>query len=121
METDLPRDYDIVVYGATGFTGALVAEYLQTHHSEIRWAIAGRSLPKLASVKQQLGNAELPTIQADSGSAADMARLAGATKVIISTVGPYAQYGTKLLEACAAEGHPLLRPDGRATMDGRRL
>lgn len=104
MEADLPRDFDIVVYGATGFTGALVAEYLQTHHSEIRWAIAGRSPSKLESVKKQLGNAELPTIEADSGSAVDMAHLAGTAKVIISTVGPYAQHGTKLLEACAAEG-----------------
>ena len=104
MEADSLRDFDIVVYGATGFTGALVAEYLQTHHSEIRWAIAGRSPSKLESVKKQLGNAELPTIEADSDSAVDMARLAGTAKVIISTVGPYAQHGTKLLEACAAEG-----------------
>ncbi len=77
MEADSLRDFDIVVYGATGFTGALVAEYLQTHHSEIRWAIAGRSPSKLESVKKQLGNAELPTIEADSDSAVDRGGCAG--------------------------------------------
>ena len=104
MESETQREFDIVVYGATGFTGALVAEYLHEVHGDINWAIAGRSQTKLDAVKHRLGAPHLPSLVADSDSAEDMARLAAQSQVIISTVGPYARYGTTLLEACASEG-----------------
>ena len=104
MESETQREFDIVVYGATGFTGALVAEYLNDHHGDINWAIAGRSQTKLDAVKQRLAAPDIPTVVADSDSVEDMARLVAQSHVIISTVGPYARYGTTLLEACAAEG-----------------
>lgn len=104
VDSEAQRPFDIVIFGATGFTGVLVAEYLNDEYSDISWAIAGRSQSKLDAIKQQLGVTELPTIVADSDSAEDMTRLACQSRVIISTVGPYARYGTTLLEACAAEG-----------------
>ena len=76
MESETQREFDIVVYGATGFTGALVAEYLHEVHGDINWAIAGRSQTKLDAVKHRLGAPDLPTLVADSDSTEDMTRLA---------------------------------------------
>ena len=104
MNENTQRDFDIVVYGATGFTGALVAEYLHENHRALSWAIAGRSQTKLDELKSTINAPDLATIVADSSREDDMARLAAATKVIISTVGPYARFGTPLVEACAAQG-----------------
>ena len=104
MDSETRREFDIVVYGATGFTGALVAQYFHETHSDATWAIAGRSQNKLDAVKRRLAAPDLPTLVADSDSREDMTRLAAQSRVIISTVGPYARYGTTLLEACAAEG-----------------
>ena len=104
MSESTPRDFDIVVYGATGFTGALVAEYLHENQSELSWAIAGRSQTKLDDLKKTLNAPDLATLVADSSSTDDMRRLAASSRVIVSTVGPYARFGTPLVEACAAEG-----------------
>ena len=104
MNENTQRDFDIVVYGATGFTGALVAEYLHEHHRALSWAIAGRSQTKLDELKGTINAPDLATIVADSSREDDMARLAASAKVIISTVGPYARFGTPLVEACAAKG-----------------
>ena len=104
MSENTDRDFDIVVYGATGFTGALVAEYLHENHKELSWAIAGRSQIKLDEIKKAISAPDLATIVADSSRADDMRRLAAVSRVIISTVGPYARFGTPLIEACAAEG-----------------
>jgi short subunit dehydrogenase-like uncharacterized protein len=104
MVAEIDRDFDLVVYGATGFTGALVAEYLNNEHQEVNWAIAGRSQSKLDALKRQLKADHIATIVANSDDAEDMKRLASRTRVIISTVGPYARHGTLLLEACALEG-----------------
>jgi len=104
MSENTQRDFDIVVYGATGFTGALVAEYLHENQSGLSWAIAGRSQTKLDDLKRTLNAPDLATLVADSSSADDMRRLAASSRVIISTVGPYARFGTPLVEACAAEG-----------------
>ena len=104
MSENTDRDFDIVVYGATGFTGALVAEYLHENHKELSWAIAGRSQTKLDEIKKAISAPDLATIVADSSRADDMRRLAAVSRVIISTVGPYARFGTSLVEACAAEG-----------------
>jgi len=101
--------YDIVVWGASGFTGKLVAEYLSGRYGtdrDLRWAIAGRNQPKLESIRSGLGiDAEsLPIIVSDCFDIGAMRRLAGQTSVVLSTVGPYAKYGSALVEACAAIG-----------------
>ena len=97
---------DIVVYGATGFTGQLVAEYLASHYKgdkQLRWAMAGRSLAKLASVRDAIGApADTPLIVADAGDPASLNAMIDQTKSVISTVGPYQLYGSELVAACAA-------------------
>lgn len=103
------REFDIILFGATGFTGSLVAEYLLREYgtnSSLRWAIAGRSPAKLETIATNLGSGggEIPRLQADSTSPADMSALARKAKVICSTVGPYAKYGSHLLGACVENG-----------------
>ena len=109
--TDIEQDrnLDIVVYGATGFTGTLVAEYLLRQYGvgkDVRWAIAGRSASKLGDVKKQLGEsaADLETIVADSSDKDALASLAARTRVVMTTVGPYAIYGSALVAACVEAG-----------------
>ncbi|MGA5302557.1 saccharopine dehydrogenase family protein [Nucisporomicrobium flavum] len=98
------RAHDIVVYGATGFVGALVAEYLAGHAPEqTRIALAGRSAERLEGVRRRLG-VQWPVIVADASDEAALADLAAATRVVISTVGPYAKHGRALVHACAAAG-----------------
>lgn len=103
------REFDVVVYGATGFTGALVAEYLAERYGcngDVRWAIAGRSPDKLSALKDRLGDAGagLATIVADSSDGAALTELATRTRVVLTTVGPYALYGSKLVAACVTAG-----------------
>ena len=98
------RQYEIVLYGASGFTGKLVAEYLIAEHPQLRWAIAGRNQQKLEQVRRELGAPDLPIVIADSNDASQLSEMARQTRTLISTVGPYAQYGTPVLEACATEG-----------------
>jgi len=98
------REHDVVVFGATGFTGALTARYLaQQAKPGTRWAVAGRSRDKLARVLETIG-ADVPLVIADTTDAASMRALAASTKVVITTVGPYIAYGEPLVDACAAEG-----------------
>ncbi|QAU46725.1 saccharopine dehydrogenase family protein [Bradyrhizobium guangzhouense] len=100
--------FDIVVYGATGFTGQLVAEYLAAHYKndkQLKWAMAGRSLDKLKSVRDAIGApADTPLIVADASDAASLKAMAEQTKSVITTVGPYQLYGEELLAACVATG-----------------
>jgi short subunit dehydrogenase-like uncharacterized protein len=100
--------FDIVVYGATGFTGQLVAEYLAQHYSgkdDPKWAMAGRSLDKLASVRDAIGApADTALIEADAGDPASLNAMIGQTKSVVTTVGPYLLYGNELVAACAASG-----------------
>jgi len=98
------RQYEIILYGASGFTGELVAEYLGADHPDLRWAIAGRNQQKLEALRLRLGLPELPILIADSHNTEQLATLVRQTQTVISTVGPYAQYGTPLLETCAREG-----------------
>ena len=101
------REHDIVLFGATGFTGALTAEYLAKHgDGGTRWALAGRNRDKLESLRSRLGDAsrEVPILQADVNDAASVRRLAESARVVISTVGPYINYGEPLVAACAAAG-----------------
>jgi short subunit dehydrogenase-like uncharacterized protein len=104
--------FDIVVYGATGFTGQLVAEYLATHYrgdTQLQWAIAGRSLDKLASVRDAIGApAGIALIKADASDPASLKAMVDQTRSVISTVGPYQLYGSQLVAACAASGTDYL-------------
>ena len=100
--------FDIVVYGATGFTGQLVAEYLAAHYKgdrDLKWAMAGRSKEKLAAVRDAIGApADTPLIVADAGDPASLKAMVDQTKSVITTVGPYQLFGADLLAACAANG-----------------
>ncbi|WP_019055657.1 saccharopine dehydrogenase family protein [Streptomyces prunicolor] len=103
------RDCDIVVFGATGFTGRLAAEYLAEHLPPgARWAIAGRSARKLEAVRDGLGLPDLPILVADSADPAALAKVAASTRVLITTVGPYLKYGEALVKACAEAGTDYL-------------
>ncbi len=100
--------FDIIVYGATGFTGQLVAEYLAAQYrndKQLKWAMAGRSLDKLAHVRDAIGApADTPLIVADSSDAASLKAMIDRTRSIVTTVGPYLLHGNELLAACAASG-----------------
>jgi short subunit dehydrogenase-like uncharacterized protein len=101
------RELDVAVFGATGFTGRLVAGYLADHApAGLRVGLAGRSAPRLADVRAQLPQAASawPLLTADSADPASLAALARATRVVVSTVGPYRRQGLALVEACAAAG-----------------
>ena len=104
--------FDIVVYGATGFTGQLVAEYLAAHYTgkdDPKWAMAGRSKEKLAAVRDAIGApADTALIVADGGDPASLQAMVDQTKLVISTVGPYQLYGSDLVAACAASGTDYL-------------
>ncbi len=111
MPAEAPvRDHDIVVLGATGFTGELTAAYLAEHApAGLRWALAGRNQEKLAAVRTRLAKidptlSDLPLITADSSDEASLASLAASTKVVITTVGPYLEHGGPLVAACARAG-----------------
>ncbi len=107
------REFEVVVWGASGFTGRLVAEYLFEKYGAsngLRWAIGGRNPEKLETVKRELAGATgqdadaLPIIIGDSDDAGSLADLARRTRVVCTTVGPYAKYGSRLVEACASTG-----------------
>ncbi|MFF2085104.1 saccharopine dehydrogenase family protein [Nocardia sp. NPDC058176] len=101
------REFDLTLFGATGFVGKLTAEYLLTAAPEgARIALAGRSADKLAAVRAELGPAAAnwELVVADSTDQASLVALAERTKVVVTTVGPYLRYGLPLLGACAAAG-----------------
>lgn len=100
------RELDVVVFGATGFAGRLVAGHLARHGAGARIGLAGRSRDRLAAVRADLGPAaaQWPLLVADSADPGSLAALADATHVVATTVGPYAKYGLPLVEACARAG-----------------
>ena len=105
------KEYDFVVYGATGFTGKLVVEYLvekYSNDSEITWALAGRNLEKLHSVAESIGvppNLNSPVLlEVNSNDAESIENLVSKTKCVLTTVGPYQLYGDGLITACAKSG-----------------
>jgi short subunit dehydrogenase-like uncharacterized protein len=107
----MPKDFDIVIHGATGFTGRLVAEVMAQRYSNgsnaegIRWAMGGRSESKLAAVRDAIGApADTPLVVTDVHTPESLARLMQRTQLVLSTVGPYQLYGNELLAACAAGG-----------------
>src|SRR3712207_1683648 len=104
------RRFDVVVLGATGFTGQLTAAYLARNApAHCRWALAGRSAERLQGVRDRLtgfdpGRADLPLLVTAIGNAGSMRALAEASRVVITTVGPYLEYGEPVVAACAAAG-----------------
>jgi short subunit dehydrogenase-like uncharacterized protein len=104
--TATPREFDIVVYGATGFVGKLTAEYLARAGAHARIALAGRSAERLCAVRDTLGEAaqSWPVLVADASSPSTLDEMAARTQVVITTVGPYTRYGLPLVAACAAAG-----------------
>ncbi|MCX2931061.1 saccharopine dehydrogenase NADP-binding domain-containing protein [Mycobacterium sp. CVI_P3] len=104
--TAAQREFDIVVYGATGFVGKLTAEYLARKGGDVRVALAGRSPDKLLAVRETLGESaqSWPILTADAASPSSLNDMAARTRVVITTVGPYSRYGLPLVVACAAAG-----------------
>lgn len=106
------REFDLIVYGATGFTGRLIAEHLLGRYGvngEVRWAMAGRSAEKLAQVRSEIGAPDtLPLIVADADEAASLDAMVLRARAIVTTVGPYQLYGEPLVAACAAAGTDYL-------------
>jgi short subunit dehydrogenase-like uncharacterized protein len=102
------RPFDVVVWGATGFVGALIADYLKSNdgRGKVRWALAGRNRDKLEALKKQLGRkaADREILVADTADRAALDDLTGQARVILTTVGPYAKYGSELVAACARNG-----------------
>lgn len=102
------KPFDIVLWGASGFVGALIAEYLCARYGdgEIKWAMAGRNRAKLEALKAKLGKAasRIPVIVAATGDPESLKTMVAKAKVVLTTVGPYAKYGSALVEACARAG-----------------
>jgi saccharopine dehydrogenase (NAD+, L-glutamate forming) len=109
-----PRELDLVLFGATGFTGGLTADYLARHAPDgLRWGLAGRNQAKLEDVRRRLAEvdpalADLALLHADVEDADSLADVAGRARVVITTVGPYLTYGEPLVAACAAAGTDYL-------------
>ncbi|MGI5347822.1 saccharopine dehydrogenase family protein [Streptomyces sp. CA-250714] len=108
------REFDVVLFGATGFVGELTARYLAAHAPRTcRWALAGRSQQKLKDVRERLAAAhpdaaDVPLVTADADDSRSLAELAARSRVVASTVGPYLRYGTRLVAACAEAGTDYL-------------
>lgn len=101
------QKFDVIIWGATGFTGRLVAEYLLDKYGldgDLKWAIAGRNKEKLETIREELGNTHIPLWVADSMKMGSLNAMVQQTKVICSTVGPYAKFGSNLVEACVKHG-----------------
>ncbi|GAA1796119.1 saccharopine dehydrogenase NADP-binding domain-containing protein [Nocardioides hankookensis] len=109
-----PRELDLVLFGATGFTGGLTADYLARHAPDgLRWGLAGRNQAKLEDVRRRLADVDpalgdLPLLHADVEDAESLADVAARARVVITTVGPYLTYGEPLVAACAAAGTDYL-------------
>ncbi|WP_411104486.1 saccharopine dehydrogenase family protein [Streptomyces sp. cmx-4-9] len=108
------RAHDLVLFGATGFVGALTAEYLAAHAPDgCRWALAGRDLARLERLRERLAAidpacADLPLLRADAADEEAVRELAASTRVLATTVGPYVWYGSALVAACAEAGTDYL-------------
>ena len=101
------KSLDIVVFGASGYTGRLVAEYLQAEYgdTDLRWAMAGRSLDKLAAVRSEMGVSDsVALLEVDVDDPESVTAMVDACKVVITTVGPYQLYGNELVKQCAELG-----------------
>ena len=113
------KKFDLVIYGASSFVGQILTEYLYEHIGltrKVKWAIAGRSEAKLTELRASLGDgaAKLPIIIADSHDEAGLRDMCERSRVIVSTVGPYALYGELLIKACAENGNDYCDLTGEA-------
>jgi short subunit dehydrogenase-like uncharacterized protein len=103
-----PREFDIIVFGASGYTGRLVAEYIALEYAgdaALKWAMAGRSVAKLEAVRDEIGApASVALLAADAADPASLEALCARTRVVLTTVGPYQLYGEPLVKACAETG-----------------
>ncbi len=100
------KTYDVILWGATGFTGRLIAEYLLAQYGvgkDLAWAMAGRNQSKLEKIREELGNTDIPLVVADSHDRQLLEAMVKQTKVICTTVGPYALHGSLLLEVCVEQ------------------
>jgi short subunit dehydrogenase-like uncharacterized protein len=120
------REFDVVVYGATGYTGRLVAEYFTKRCAAglaCRWAMAGRSQTKLEAVRDEIGApSATPLVVADAADPDSVNAMAARTKVVLTTVGPYQLYGAEVVAACVEAGTDYVDlcgevPFMRATID----
>ncbi|MFI5707601.1 saccharopine dehydrogenase family protein [Kribbella sp. NPDC051620] len=110
----MTRPYDVVIFGATGFTGALTAQYLaENAPAELKWALAGRNRAKLEAVRTKLG-VEVDLLIADVDDAASLRKIAEAARIVVTTVGPYVRYGEPLVAACAEAGTDYLDLTGES-------
>ena len=101
------REFDIIIWGASGFTGRLVALYLFNKYGttgDLKWAMAGRNQEKLAAVRAEVADSSVPIVVADSNDEASLKAMILRTKVVCTTVGPYVTYGSKLVAACVTHG-----------------
>ena len=98
----MERKYKVLVFGATGFTGKLCAEYLKENYPDLSWAIAGRNEDKLKQVKMEL-DLDCDMLIADANNYEELRNIAKTTKVLLTTAGPYAKYGSLLMKACVFE------------------
>jgi short subunit dehydrogenase-like uncharacterized protein len=102
------REFDVVVFGASGYTGKLVAEYIQSEYGEngsVKWALAGRNREKLEGIRDELGlSADLSILEVDSNDQGSLNAMTSSTKCVLTTVGPYQLYGSNLVESCAKNG-----------------
>jgi len=97
------REFDVIIWGASGFTGRLVALYLFDKYGttgDLKWAMGGRNLTKLEKVRDEVANKNVPLVIADSNDKVSLLNMVKRTKVVCTTVGPYAKYGSNLVEAC---------------------
>jgi short subunit dehydrogenase-like uncharacterized protein len=102
-------DFDVIIHGATGFTGRLVAEHFARHHPDVTWAMSGRSADKLAAVRDAIGApADTPLVVADADDPAALRAMVARAKAVVTTVGPYQLYGSDLVAACARTGTDYL-------------
>ena len=105
----IKKEFDVIVFGASSFVGQILVQYLWNRHGlngEVKWAIAGRDSDKLKALKSKLGEQAqaLPTLIGNASNESDLNALCAKTKVIVSTVGPYALYGSSLVKVCAETG-----------------
>jgi short subunit dehydrogenase-like uncharacterized protein len=102
------REFGVVVYGATGYTGRLVCEYLNKQYGvngDVKWAMAGRSQEKLIQVRDEMGiPEEVPFVVADAGNSESVKAMVESTQVVLTTVGPYQKYGSELVRVCSETG-----------------
>ena len=106
--TEMEDTFDLVVFGATGFTGRLVAEYLSQNQGishDLNWAIAGRDINKLDSIKNKMDiPSSIPALRTDINDMDSVRDLVKKTRVLLTTVGPYQIYGNEIIECCIDEG-----------------